>query len=622
MSDWRHVFIPLLFIVASHPVTAAMPWICVSQDGHGFEFVSSGRKFVPWGFNYDHDDRGRLLEDYWNEEWPRVESAFGEMRQLGANVVRIHLQFGRFMQSSTEARPEALQRLKQLLRLAESTGLYLDLTGLGCYHKQDVPKWYDALDESERWSAQARFWEAIAQTCEHSPAVFCYDLMNEPVVAGGSGKRDDWLGPGFGDKHFVQFITLQAGDRQRHHVAQQWIRGLTAAIRKHDSRHLITVGLVHWSLDRPGLTSGFIPSHIADELDFLCVHIYPEKDAVDEALDTLKAFAAVGKPVVVEETFPLKCGAQQLGTFMEQGRPFAAGYIGFYWDNTPAELRPAKSIGDAFTISWLELFQQLRTRIVEEPSERMTFLHNGVTAHRGDSGHYPENTIPAFQSAISGGADFIELDVFQTADGQLVVTHDQSTKRVATVDLSVPQSTYEQLRQLDVASEFRQRSGRSTTTVPEERMPLLRDVLLLAMQQSNTRVSIQPKMDCVADIIQLVDELQAGRWVAFNDGSLPLMGKAKQLKPDIPVFWDRPADSDVTQDILVAQEHGFEAMVINAAGITAAKVQQVTAAGLEVGAWTVNDLEQMKHLLQLGVQRIYTDQPAMLLQLMSNHDTR
>ncbi len=116
------------------------------------------------------------------------------------------------MESPTEPRQHSLDQLARLVKLAEQTGLYLDLTGLGCYHKQDVPDWYDKLPEQDRWAAQAVFWEAVAKTCAESPAIFCYDLMNEPVVPGGDKKRDDWLGPGFGDKHFVQFIAL---DRQR-----------------------------------------------------------------------------------------------------------------------------------------------------------------------------------------------------------------------------------------------------------------------------------------------------------------------------------------------------------------------------------------------------------------------
>jgi hypothetical protein len=45
-----------------------MPWVQVSKDQKGFVLEPSGRPFVPWGFNYDHDDKGRLLEDYWEAE--------------------------------------------------------------------------------------------------------------------------------------------------------------------------------------------------------------------------------------------------------------------------------------------------------------------------------------------------------------------------------------------------------------------------------------------------------------------------------------------------------------------------------------------------------------------------
>ena len=306
----KALLVPLVFVaLTATGVADELEWIRVSTEGRRFVRSESNDTFRPWGLNYDHEGDGQLLEDYWDEKWPAVESAFKEMKLLGANVVRIHLQFGRFMESPTEPRQHSLDQLARLIELAERTGLYIDLTGLGCYHKQDVPKWYDALSEESRWSAQAAFWEAVASTCSKSPAIFCYDLMNEPVVPGGDKNRDDWLGPSFGDKHFVQFITLDRSGRERTDVARQWIHTLVTAIRKHDKRHLVTVGLVPLSLDRPGLTSGFVPSQVTDELDFIAMHIYPEKGKVDEAIETVKGFAATGKPVIIEETFPLKCGA-------------------------------------------------------------------------------------------------------------------------------------------------------------------------------------------------------------------------------------------------------------------------------------------------------------------------
>jgi hypothetical protein len=97
------------------------------------------------------------------------------------------------MEGPDRPKQASLERLGRLLDLAERVGLYLDLTGLGCYHKPDVPAWYDRLAEPERWAAQGHFWEAIARRCASSPAVFCYDLMNEPVVPGGKGQERSYV---------------------------------------------------------------------------------------------------------------------------------------------------------------------------------------------------------------------------------------------------------------------------------------------------------------------------------------------------------------------------------------------------------------------------------------------
>ncbi len=179
----------LCFMSATALKAAELDWIQVSQDGKSFVTAKAQKPFVPWGFNYDHDRDGQLLEDYWNTDWKEIEQDFAEMKQLGANVVRIHIQFGKFMAAPNQIRPAAFKKLEELLALAERTGLYLDLTGLGCYHKQDVPAWYDQLSDKERWEAQAYFWSAVAKQCANSPAIFCYDLMNEPVVHAGKKKE-------------------------------------------------------------------------------------------------------------------------------------------------------------------------------------------------------------------------------------------------------------------------------------------------------------------------------------------------------------------------------------------------------------------------------------------------
>jgi glycerophosphoryl diester phosphodiesterase len=244
--------------------------------------------------------------------------------------------------------------------------------------------------------------------------------------------------------------------------------------------------------------------------------------------------------------------------------------------------------------------------VVTSPVNADPFLINGVTAHRGNSGESPENTIAAFNSGIEVGADWLELDIFKSRDGKLVVIHDRTTERVGDKDLDVVGSTYEDLLVVDVATKFRRTRNLTIEQCPRQSAPLLKDVLLLVMSQNRTRVSIQPKMDCVAEAVALVRQLKCESWVGFNDGDLALMAKVKRLAPELPVFWDR-GESNIDQDIAIAKQHGFESLVLNQKAITKAKIDKIHRAGLEVGAWTVNEKAAMKRLLTLGIDRIYTD---------------
>jgi len=76
-----------------------------------------------------------------------------------------------------------------------------------------------------------------------------------------------------------------------------------------------------------------------------------------EALDTLAGFA-IGKPVVVEETFPLKCSVKEMDQFIEQSKQHASGWIGFYWGKTPKELQESNRLEDAIMLQWLKLFER------------------------------------------------------------------------------------------------------------------------------------------------------------------------------------------------------------------------------------------------------------------------
>ncbi|RCS54963.1 hypothetical protein DTL42_06060 [Bremerella cremea] len=344
-------------LFAQDTVRNALPRVVLSEDGKGFQLEDTEQPFYVWGVNYDHDRDGRLIEDYWQDEWPTVEEDFAEMKSLGLNVVRIHLQLAKFMTSASEPNQQNLQKLADLVNLAERTKLYLNVTGLGCYHKQDVPAWYDELSEADRWQVQANFWQAVAATCKDSPAIFCYDLMNEPVLGGGKEPKQWLVGPPLGDKYFVQRLTTDMAGRDNKEVAAAWVKKLTDAIREVDSHTLITVGVIPWAHVWPNAKPVFYSPEASAPLSFVSVHFYPESGKLDKAVEALKIYD-IGKPLVIEEFFPLKCSLEEADTFLIEVRPITAGLTSFYWGTTPKEYRQQKSIQGAILADWLDYFQQ------------------------------------------------------------------------------------------------------------------------------------------------------------------------------------------------------------------------------------------------------------------------
>ena len=92
-----------------------LDYLRVSDDGTHFVQGESGQRFIVWGVNYDHDGSGRLLDEYWIDEWETVVEDFREIKALGANCVRIHLQVGKLMDAPDKPNAAAMKRLALLV---------------------------------------------------------------------------------------------------------------------------------------------------------------------------------------------------------------------------------------------------------------------------------------------------------------------------------------------------------------------------------------------------------------------------------------------------------------------------------------------------------------------------
>ncbi len=313
--------------------------------------TTMGQPVVAWGFNYDRDREMRLLEEYWDREWPKVVNDLRLMRSHDANIVRIHLQTAAFIDADGHPRHAALDRLVELVAVAEELDMYLDITGLACYRSDDPGlSWFNSLTEGERWEIQARFWTAVATAVRGRSAVAFFDLINEPAVP--AARTDSWYAGKLGPFSYCQFLVRDLAGRDRSTVASDWTHKMTEAIRGADPDRSVTIGLLPNSA-----AAGVDPVAVAPHLDLLAVHVYPDPGEVSAAVEIVRDLAALGKPVIVEELFPLRCSIQELREFITQTRPYACGWIGFHWGEAPA--RSGHPDNKGLIDRWLALFDDL-----------------------------------------------------------------------------------------------------------------------------------------------------------------------------------------------------------------------------------------------------------------------
>jgi len=231
-----------------------------------------------------------------------------------------------------------------------------------------------------------------------------------------------------------------------------------------------------------------------------------------------------------------------------------------------------------------------------------------VVAHRGAAGRAPENTLASVQAAIEDGADWIEIDVQESADGEVVVIHDSDFMKLAGQPLRVWEGSLAQLQAIDVGSWY----------APEyagERVPTLSEVLA-RVQGSRARLMIELKYYGHDDrleqrVIEAVESADMADRVAVMSLSRAGVAKFRGLRPD----WET--------GLLVARAIGnleridVDFLAVNTGMATRSFVRRAQRSGRRVLVWTVNDPVSMSRMMSLGVDGVITDEPALAREVLS-----
>ena len=222
-----------------------------------------------------------------------------------------------------------------------------------------------------------------------------------------------------------------------------------------------------------------------------------------------------------------------------------------------------------------------------------------VTAHRGASLKYPENTMSAFKGAKELGADWIELDVAETKDGYIVVTHDTNFKRTAGVDKNIWDMTLEEVKKLDVGSFFNKK-------FKGEKVPTLEETLEFA-KNNNIKLNIELKPtgrehDFEKKVVDLIVEHNYLKYTVITSQTYEVLENVKKYNKDVEtVYVMSLAYGNITS--LEYADH----FSIEATSVTKSLVKKVHKEGKELYAWTVNTEDSIMEMIDLKVDNIITD---------------
>ncbi len=222
-----------------------------------------------------------------------------------------------------------------------------------------------------------------------------------------------------------------------------------------------------------------------------------------------------------------------------------------------------------------------------------------VMAHRGASKDAPENTIPAFEKAVEMKSDFIELDVQETSDGAVVVTHDVNTKRVTGYNEFVWNMTLDEIKQLDAAHYF---DGYENVEIPtlSEVFDAVGGKIKFNIELKYNRHT-QNLAKSVADIIT---EYGLENDCVITSSKKEALKDMKAVMPEIPCGYILSVSIGKYYDLDYTD---FFSLDLNY--VTKKSLSNCHKVGKPVNAWTVNDTDSMEKMIALGVDSIITDEP-------------
>jgi glycerophosphoryl diester phosphodiesterase len=222
-----------------------------------------------------------------------------------------------------------------------------------------------------------------------------------------------------------------------------------------------------------------------------------------------------------------------------------------------------------------------------------------VIAHRGSSATAPENTLAAFRLAVEQGADYVELDVQESADGEVLVVHDSDLMKIGGGPAKIWEATAAELRSVDIG-------GYKDAQYAGERVPTLAEALAVCKGKARMVIELksyghdQKLQERVAEIVEAAGMANDCVYMSLDHTMIERM---KRLRPS----WRCGVLAARARGDLTSLHGDF--LAVEARMATPRFVRQAHRAGQDVYVWTVNDPAWMLATLSWGVDGLITDKP-------------
>ncbi len=235
-------------------------------------------------------------------------------------------------------------------------------------------------------------------------------------------------------------------------------------------------------------------------------------------------------------------------------------------------------------------------------------------AHRGFSGEYPENTMLAFHRAVEAGCDGIELDVHLTKDGEIVIIHDEAVDRTTDGRGAVKDFTLQELRALDASGKYTGRFGIQPIPTLREYFSYVKELPIFTnIELKNSEYyyeGLEEKTISLVREFHLEDRII---FSSFNNASILLCQK---LAPEIPGGF--LCVDPVENCGAYALSCGVSYIHPEYSRISEAEIDACHNKGIGINAWTVNEPNHMRWLIQKGIHGIITNFPNVCRNLMQD----